>query len=543
MAQDKEFRFRQTDRIGSAAAEDDDQLLSECFVDTGALDALLDVQDPRCLIVGRTGVGKTALIAEVERRRRKCIDIKPESLALAHISNSTILAFLESLGVNLDIFFRLLWRHVFCVELIKDHFSISSQEEKHSVLQRITGLLGFRKTEQHKRAIDYLNKWGQSFWKSTDYRTKEVTRTLEKKLEGSVGVPVEIMKLGAAGSLRLEESQRIEAAQRAQEVINEVQIRELTDIIELIDDVLEDPQKPYFVTIDRLDEEWVDARIRLKLIRALVETIRDFRKVKNLKIIAALRVDLLSRMFRKTRSAGFQEEKYQSLYLEVKWSDTQLEQVLDARVRALIKHRYTKAAVGARDILPEQIEQMSGLDYMIQRCMGRPRDIIMFFNECIIQSDSEPVVSGDALRSAEAAYSRGRVRALSDEWYSDYRHLELALGLLKKRSANFKLSAIAASDWDEFALELCGEGGSEFDEFEYLANEYVNNSGADRDAFIAKVIRGLFRTGAVGLKTSGYERFRWASGTSDSVSTVDIDDRTGIRVHPCLWRALGIHPG
>jgi len=47
------------------------------------------------------------------------IGIKPESLALNYISNSNILDFVLQLGVSLDIFFRLLWRHVFVVEVLR----------------------------------------------------------------------------------------------------------------------------------------------------------------------------------------------------------------------------------------------------------------------------------------------------------------------------------------------------------------------------------------------------------------------------------------
>ena len=62
--------------------------------------------------------------------------------------------------------------------------------------------------------------------------------------------------------------------------MNGVQIKELSDILDMMDDYLTDPQKRYYITIDRLDEDWVDDRLRLHLIRALIETVRDFQKVK-----------------------------------------------------------------------------------------------------------------------------------------------------------------------------------------------------------------------------------------------------------------------
>lgn len=48
------FRFKTTDSIGAAGAEDD-EFLRECFVDTGALDLLTDLKDRRLILLGRTG--------------------------------------------------------------------------------------------------------------------------------------------------------------------------------------------------------------------------------------------------------------------------------------------------------------------------------------------------------------------------------------------------------------------------------------------------------------------------------------------------------
>jgi hypothetical protein len=56
-----EFIFRKH-CVSFAAAEEDTQFLSECFVDTGDVRHLLDCESPNRIIVGRTGSGKSALI-------------------------------------------------------------------------------------------------------------------------------------------------------------------------------------------------------------------------------------------------------------------------------------------------------------------------------------------------------------------------------------------------------------------------------------------------------------------------------------------------
>src|SRR5262245_14162744 len=125
-----QFRFRRLDNVGVAAGEDDQTFLANCFIDTGALDTLRDYSYPRRIALSRTGTGKTTLLLRLAETTQNIIQIRPESLALAYISNSTILKFLIQLDVNLDVFFRLLWRHVFTVEIIKAHFRIDDEPSK-----------------------------------------------------------------------------------------------------------------------------------------------------------------------------------------------------------------------------------------------------------------------------------------------------------------------------------------------------------------------------------------------------------------------------
>jgi hypothetical protein len=116
------FTFRSTDSIGAAAAEDD-EFLRECFVDTGALDLLSEIDDRRLILLGRTGAGKSALMRMLEETKdSQVIRLAAEHLALTYVANSTILNFFSSIGVNLDPFFKLLWRHVLTVEILTRSF-------------------------------------------------------------------------------------------------------------------------------------------------------------------------------------------------------------------------------------------------------------------------------------------------------------------------------------------------------------------------------------------------------------------------------------
>ncbi|MNI99331.1 hypothetical protein D3C73_1583820 [compost metagenome] len=61
-----------------------------------------------------------------------------------------------------------------------------------------------------------------------------------------------------------------------------------------------------FILIDKLDERWVDESIRFRLIRALIASLKSFKAVRNLKVLVALRTDILERVVQETSDITFQ---------------------------------------------------------------------------------------------------------------------------------------------------------------------------------------------------------------------------------------------
>jgi len=534
MAKPDKFRFKKSDSIGAAAAEQDSQLLESCFINTGDLDRLRDCSNPRRIIVGRTGAGKTALLLKLANAESRAIEVQPESLALAHVSNSTILRFFSELGVRLDIFFRLLWRHVFTVEILKKHFQIDNEAAKRSFLERIKDVF---QDQRHRRAVEYIQKWGQHFWEDTEYRIQEVTTTLENSLKASAGAKFSALKFSAEDVSNLSVTEKAELIQRAQKVVNEVQIKELSEVLRFLDDVLDDRQKRYFVVIDRLDEDWIEENLRLRLIRALVETVKDFAQVKNAKIVVALRFDLLERVFRRTRDSGFQEEKFESLYLPVEWNRDELANVLDSRINKLIEGRYAKVDVKWQDVMVKEIDKQNTLDYMLARTMMRPRDLIQFFNFCIAKAVDRPQITVQMLREGEGEYSRDRLRSIADEWYADYPNLLEFAQLLEGRPRSFRLHEISELDCCDFALNFQVRAGTTRDDLSQAAAQLID-AAIDACEFRRIVIYALYTVGIVGLRTQSNERPSWTSTGRRSVSRSEVAPDAGVAVHPMFWRVF-----
>ena len=116
--------FRPNLSIGAISAEDDELYLRECFIETGYADTLVDIKNSRSLILGRTGAGKSAILKHIMSTKDNVRQIDPEAFSLRHIVNSNIISYLEEIGVKLDLFYQLLWKHVLCIEIIKLRYNI-----------------------------------------------------------------------------------------------------------------------------------------------------------------------------------------------------------------------------------------------------------------------------------------------------------------------------------------------------------------------------------------------------------------------------------
>lgn len=533
------FKFRRNADIGTLDAETDDKYLFECFVDTGDLDVLTDTTNPKRIIVGRTGAGKTALIRMLKEREEHVIEIKPEDLSLNYIANSDILMFLNNHGLKLDQFFGLLWKHVFAVELLKRKYNLTTEEKTKHWLATFGGL--FRKQDHNKeKALKYLQEWGNKFWNETEYRIKEFTTKLESDIRTAANIRTPISSLGVSGGIRMSEEEKQELFYKAQKVVNEIQLKELSDVIRFLsDDVFNDPQNKFFVVIDGLDENWVDDNLRYKLIRSLIETIRSFQKIPTVKIIIALRLDLLQTVFEATRDNGFQEEKYESLMLRLRWSRGQLEELIDKRVGRLIKEQYTSRIVSYKEIFPQQVGKVTFIDYLTQRTFLRPRDAILFINECLIRSENKDKIIFQSISEAEGIYSQKRLESLEYEWKNRFPEISIYVHILDRLPASFKLSTLQSDQTEAIILELIEKHAQSKDPVCVAAAHYFNSQLANINSFLIALIKALFTAGAIGIKIDGTSTAIWSQSDNQQPSDGQIKPSSSIYVHPIFWRVLG----
>jgi hypothetical protein len=224
----------------------------------------------------------------------------------------------------------------------------------------------------------------------------------------------------------------------------------------------------------------------------------------------ALRSDVLERVVQESMHAGFQREKY-DYFLRIRWNRDQLWRLVEKRINLLFRRKYSSENIFFYDVFDAKIGKVDTFDYMLERSLFRPRDIISFVNICLDAAQGITRVTQNMVRKAESEYSR-RLQALIQEWKSAFPSLEIAFRMLSGRGGRFQPSDISAKEFiEEFMLEVDNEIESGSDPLVREIKEYMNKGGPDKILSVARILFSeLYRIGAIGIKLAPNERFMYS---------------------------------
>lgn len=535
---------RESASIGASSAEADDDFLFNCFVHHPCLDDLRNPESRIMVLAGRTGSGKTALLRHIEKTQEHVSFVDPLDLSMGYIVNSDVLRFFDNIGADLDIFFKILWKHVLLIEFIRLRYAVKDSAKSRSTMDRFREV--FNRNDQRKKAMEYLENWENQFWITMDENVKSLTEKLEQKLNVEIGPEIAKLKAKAGYEHHISKEKKGDIVRRVQQIISTNQLAELNHVLDLLqDDRVNSKGGVYYILIDKLDERWVDESIRFKLIRALIESLKSFRKIRNCKIVVALRSDNLERTNIENVDLSYQKEKYSDYIYELYWNKKQIKELLDKRISYLYKRKYTTENVLFDDVFSYEIKRESAFEFITERTLMRPRDVLSFVNECLRQSEGRPDVPPNALRDAEIRYSSQRLQALYDEWRSTFPTLKAVTEFLSGRAASFSFADLSAADLiAEVAFKIAGDKKIDFDPlFDPAKKVFDGDKPTAHLDFARLMVATLYRVGAIGIKYNKESRFIWVHNDHEEVVTSSIGGETMIRVHLMLHRALNIHQG
>lgn len=537
-------KLRSEFSLGGEQAEAD-PLLGAAFFESGDYAVISSSTDARCFLIGRTGGGKSAALQQLEQSRPEhVVRITPEDLSLTYITDLGAIRYLDSIDVHMDPLFIALWKHVLLVELIRHRYNVDSPAAKQNFLGSLRDRV--KRDPSKQAALDYLDEFEGRFWCETDERVKEITRKFEEQVtaqaKGSAGVkPLQVeASLGSSASTSTET--RAEQAARFQRIVNETQLPRLNKMMSVLDeDILDSDQHFTYVIIDDLDRDWVDERLANDLVRCLFRTVIDLKRVRNLKVLVALRTNIFEQLNFGTRT-GAQEEKFRSLALRMRWTRQDLLSMLDARAVAAAEMWDAPDVTSVRDLLPQSNKTRGDpVEFILDRTLLRPRDAIAFVNEALSVALGKPRISWDDLRAAEQPYSYKRLLALRDEWKLTYPDIDRALEKFSRCSGAMPRDEFTArlddvmlllSDW-EFAGQRWLTEASE--------PMWTGSGAQDWGDLYQPLTKLLFKIGFLGLSCPPQHHPVFAHDDPDFVERPSrLEEPCRFLVHPSYRAALDI---
>jgi hypothetical protein len=393
-----------------------------------------------------------------------------------------------------------------------------------------------------KEALSYFREWGDKFWLDTDQQLKEVTDKLSRDIKSGFGADFAGVDISLEGAKSLSQERKTEVVNRARRVVSQIQIKKLSDVLDLLEEkVFVDGQKKFYILIDKLDDDWASSETRYRFIRALIEEIKHFRKIRNAKVIISMRKDLIDLVFDRTRDSGFQQEKYESYLLPLIWSREDLEGLVEKRINQVFKSQYTRDGVRFGDVFPAPAKGggQKALDYILDRSFLRPRDVMQFVNECLGAAVDRDRVSWRVMRAAEANYSEKRLKSLFEEWSDIYPSLPKSIEILRGVPEDFTRSYFSSNRLAPVISDLMNDNGDPCNSAVIQYCEPGAKSISEADV-VAEFLCCFYRIGAIGIKVSAKDTYMWSDFDHASISKGEIKRANQIKVHKMLYRALGV---
>ena len=144
----------------------------------------------------------------------------------------------------------------------------------------------------------------------------------------------------------------------------------------LAGEVLETEQHFTYVVIDDLDLTWVEDDVTNLMIKCLLQVALELQSVENLKIVVALRTNIFDQLHVGDQARGGQEEKLRAAAWLVKWTRSDLELMVDMRLRAAAGRYEGGKVLTLETLLPKATQRsISAWSFIVNRTLMRPRDV------------------------------------------------------------------------------------------------------------------------------------------------------------------------
>lgn len=375
--------------------------LSKVFLKTALYDR---IKNDQCeLVIGRKGAGKSAtcliLRSAFESEGMKVALLTPESLSQQKIQA------LQVNAINKEELYLQTWKYVLLVKIAFEFLDLFNK-------LKIPNL--HKQNDDLKAVRDFLKKQG------------EVENDFSSNLSGLFKIfsKISVSFGGFEASL---ESNHTNSEQDLMDALVRFEAR-LKKLLGYL-------KTEIVILIDKVDEVWDDTEESKFTVSGLLRATHILNEtLPSTKIMVFLRSDIFDVL-------KFHDiDKLNSLAERLTWSETDLKQLIENRVRisANLNAQQENEDIWEQ-VFEKSVKEQSSFKYIVSRTLRRPRETIQFCNRAlrIAQSSQHNKISADDILSAEIQYSPEKLRDLTSEFLVQYSYLDGLLGLFQGFKPSF----------------------------------------------------------------------------------------------------------
>jgi Cdc6-like AAA superfamily ATPase len=470
--------------LGDIRAEHDSKMLEASFWQTSDYKALLESYD-RCIIVGRRGTGKSALVHMLSKHWHN----KPKThvLTISPIEEQ-IIGFRDVISLfgenylHIKAGSKLSWRYALYMEILTEiasHYKLKNNLDVKSI-------------EHH------LTSWGP--------RRQNITTKIRKKL----------IKI-------FESDKSTSPATRIADLSDQL---ELDLLEEVIIEAISHTGFQFVIFSDRLDEGYTPDNIGVAIVDGFIQSIIDIKQSLDEKVIAFAFVrDNIYRAISKMDPDFTRNIEGQTLRLH--WDEYNLYNLVCNRIRIAFNSDVENNTRVWNAHTANELQSTMGFKTALKLTLYRPRDILVLLNDAFLRASSQgrDRIIMDDIEATAKTISVNRLNDLHKEYETVFPALDLFTRLFSHTTRELSVKDAAFK----------------------ISKELEKNELSDKiklqDILLfdgpIQVIQRLYSVGFLGLYNTQSSSFVFCHDGKDPDREFTYESR--LLLHPCYWLALSAH--
>lgn len=466
--------------LGDPRAENDGTMLESAFLETPDYRTLIEAPRDRCVVVGRRGTGKSALVYMLKKHyrstpKKKVVSLSPDEDQMIGLRSSS-----KYFGENfrqLRAGSRIVWKYALLMEAVTaaiDHHRASKAPD----------YVGLR----HKSA-----EW----MRSRNGVAERVRKTLKDNVEADASVEDAIADLASA-----------------------LHIRDLEDSLsELLDVTGEE----VYILIDKLDEGYEPDDTGVAIIDGILQAAIDVNsQINRVYATVFLRDNIHRTLIYKDPDFS---RNIEGQTLRLHWDEIALFNLVTARVKFALGFEQEGSVKIWNRVVAKGLIGRPGFRRVLSQTLYRPRDLLILLNEAFYtasKSGRSQIVDDDIEASAKYI-SNNRIEDLKKEYEVIVPGVSVFLSKFKNGNPEFVLGNLRP-----LIREVLEGAGYEIAVQQQLA--FFDNE--------IDVIKLLYSIGFLGISDTETGHFVFCHDGRQP--DIRFSDSTKILIHPCYWIALNL---